>query len=619
MSIDTISQEYCDYSISELEAKTIEITSLSRQNLDSAYNLALQLEACFTSGSNPIKISQAKLCLGDVHARRGDYDKAIEKFSAILTMVQGTKFVEYEIQALYSLGHAYSLKGNLPLSLKYYLASSDLAHKQNDVELIVETNLQLTEYYRKSEDFEKALECLSEVRQLLNHNQLDLIYEIRMLNRYASVWTETKSNFDSIVIFSKKSLELAQSIGDYHSQALAYNELGARSEYFSVEERVEFYEKARNIWSDLGYFRHEALPTMHLVNLWYAPQNKNQEIKDLLTPLVDQLPNNSWEKDVLLKQLSGTYEKMGNYKLALDIERARFSTVSEAMNELTKNQLEELTLNYEVRKTEEELAEKSKDLVIEKAEKNFFILLFLALLVLSILVILFFIINYRKNIRLTLQRKEIVIQRDALEGLLKEKEVLLKEVNHRVKNNMLMVSSILELQQETASDQVLKQNLQTGVDRVRSLAYAHQQLYQMENYTDIELNSYLKTIGENLLIDCEINFDLKFERLYHFTIERAQAIGFVINELITNSIKHAWNDSNEITQKKINIHFSENETHLKVDYSDNGVGLNEGQQIQSSSSLGLTLINSFVDRQLEGEISFKNSNGTQIQFTCKKN
>lgn len=618
ISHGSIAQTNCDYTNEELEGKTVEIINLSKQNLDSAYNLAVQLESCFQRNPDYVKMSLARLCLGDVLERKGSYDLAIEKYSFALSELQKAEDLKYEIQALYSLGHAYSMKGNFPLSLKYYLASSDLAMSHNDLELIVETDLQLAEYYRRRENYEKSLEYLNRVRSNLTKNELDVSYEIRMLNRFAAVWTETSKNLDSIVLFSKKSLHLAESIGDLHNQALAYNEMGGRAEFFTVEERVQFYKKAKSIWADMHYVRYECLPTMHLINLWYIPNNMHQESIELLTPMVKQLPDNSWEKDVMLQQLSGAYESMGDYKSALEINRARFLTVSLGMKEATDKQVEELTLNYEARKTEEALASKSADLAVEKAEKDFFILLVIALVALSFIVIVSLIINYRKNLRLRLQQKEIVEQSEELRVLLQEKEVLLKEVNHRVKNNMIMVSSILEMQQETTEDANLKQSLQTGVDRVRSLAYAHQQLYQTENYTDIELNSYLKTIGENLLVDSDVQMELLFDRAFHFSIEKAQAIGFVINELITNSLKHAWKDRQSVNGKKIKIQFSENESHLTVNYFDDGVGVDEEKMNKDSSSLGLLLINSFVSRQLDGEITFESANGAKIQFTCRK-
>ncbi|TXB66997.1 hypothetical protein FRY74_02100 [Vicingus serpentipes] len=248
---------------------------------------------------------------------------------------------------------------------------------------------------------------------------------------------------------------------------------------------------------------------------------------------------------------------------------------------------------------------------------------FILLLILCSFIIVFGYFKYRilkaQKTKIALEKtieentKQIVIEKNEVVKQLKEKELLLKEVNHRVKNNFQMVSSLLELQVSRAVGQEAKENLQVAISRIKSLALAHHKLYNSENYTGINLKEYVDSIIADLTSATDKNVEFYLDYDYIVNIEKAQALGFIINELITNSIKYAW-DKND-THKNINISMLKEGGIFTFKYADNGKGFDQKVAKIKKQSLGSILIGSFVSRQLMGELKIFNEAGAVTVIT----
>lgn len=252
---------------------------------------------------------------------------------------------------------------------------------------------------------------------------------------------------------------------------------------------------------------------------------------------------------------------------------------------------------------------------------------FIILLVMASLVIIIIYFRYRinkaKKIELALEEtieektKQIVVEKNEVTKQLNEKELLLKELNHRVKNNFQMVSSLLELQSSYSNSDEIKSSFSIGINRIKSLALAHQTLYGDEKITNINLNLYLNSIVSTLLNETDITVNLEIDNNYTINIEKAQSIGFIINELITNSIKYAWKPNKK--NKFISIIFSKTNNLTTLRYTDNGIGFSSDFDLEKTNTLGYTLIKSFVSRQLSGNLNILNDNGSVILITFNNN
>jgi PAS domain S-box-containing protein len=218
------------------------------------------------------------------------------------------------------------------------------------------------------------------------------------------------------------------------------------------------------------------------------------------------------------------------------------------------------------------------------------------------------------------QTDEIENELKLLESV-KEKEILLKEVHHRVKNNLQIINSILNLQSSYISDKKILEIITESQNRIRSMSYIHESLYQTENFSSINFKGYIDNLINNLVYSYQVSNNLTIEKNIDnidLSLDYAIPCGLILNELITNALKYAYapDESNKIL---INIkEIKQNIIEMSV--KDFGKGLPKGFDIETTETLGLSLVHTLVD-QIEGKLLIKNSGGTNILiiFEVKEN
>ena len=208
------------------------------------------------------------------------------------------------------------------------------------------------------------------------------------------------------------------------------------------------------------------------------------------------------------------------------------------------------------------------------------------------------------------ERKRIEKQ---IKTSLKEKEILLREIHHRVKNNLTVISSLLSMQANIVPDQVAHLALQESQSRVNAMALIHETLYQSESLASVNLDRYVKDLMGNIIttfdgITGRINFEIEMRDI-KLEINQAIPCGLIINELVTNALKHAFANGQNGMVRITAKYTEENEVELNV--NDNGSGFSEGLDLKKSKSLGLRLISLMVD-QLHGTLDIRNRPGAEI-------
>jgi PAS domain S-box-containing protein len=205
---------------------------------------------------------------------------------------------------------------------------------------------------------------------------------------------------------------------------------------------------------------------------------------------------------------------------------------------------------------------------------------------------------------------------DKIKESLREKEVLLQEMHHRVKNNMQIISSLLNLQSEYIKDKESLEMFNESRNRIFSMASVHEKLYQSGDLTKIDLDGYIKSLSRNLLLTYSIKrrvIKMKTNCSDIFLdINNAVPCGLIINELISNSLKHAFPEDRE---GEITVDFHpDGDNRLILAVSDNGVGFAEDVDINNVKTLGLHLVRALVT-QLKGTLEIKNDCGTAFKIT----
>jgi PAS domain S-box-containing protein len=212
------------------------------------------------------------------------------------------------------------------------------------------------------------------------------------------------------------------------------------------------------------------------------------------------------------------------------------------------------------------------------------------------------------------ERKE---NEEHLRQSLREKEILLKEVHHRVKNNMQVISSLLNLQAARIGDPVLKAAFRDSQSRVRAMAMIHETLYQSETISRINLRPYLTKLATNLYqtyntSPARVTLNLDAEDVL-LDIDQAIPCGLVLNELITNSLKYAFPE-NRKGQISLGVH-KDGKGNVVLEFGDNGVGLPEDMDIRNTDTLGLSLASKLMERQIGGTIEVSRNNGVYYTLT----
>jgi two-component sensor histidine kinase len=204
---------------------------------------------------------------------------------------------------------------------------------------------------------------------------------------------------------------------------------------------------------------------------------------------------------------------------------------------------------------------------------------------------------------------------------LHEKENLLKEVYHRTKNNMMVIISLLNLQQQELDRRAIKDVLKQVANRIFSMSMVHQQLYQSKNIATIQLENYIRELVNHLRASLlkhpeRVAINCQCESV-QLGLQEAVTLGLVLNEILTNSFKHAFPD-NRSGNVTLNVTQSESGL-IQIDIKDDGVGLADIEQSSTQQTMGRKLIQMLVEDQLFGDLTVESDEGVHyhLAFTVE--
>jgi two-component sensor histidine kinase len=309
------------------------------------------------------------------------------------------------------------------------------------------------------------------------------------------------------------------------------------------------------------------------------------------------------------KLLSDIYKARGNYQGAytqfVQYEHLKDSITAEEQ----KLKMVDVETEYqkEINRIEiQELEEKSA-LKARRDRIENYILVGLVIIVLAFALMFYSRTRTKKRINDTLREKNEIIQYS-----LEEKEVLLREIHHRVQNNLQFVSSLLNLQGRGIKDEYTLNVLKDCKQRIQSMALIHQKLYQENSLKDIDFKSYVDNLVGSLkqsyeIDDHKVKVDLDISGA-QLGINAAIPIGLILNELITNAFKYAFQDDQE---GHLSISLNEEAGQLILIVQDNGEGMPADFDMETTMSFGLKLVRS-LSKKLKGDLRVETNAGTKV-------
>ncbi len=209
-----------------------------------------------------------------------------------------------------------------------------------------------------------------------------------------------------------------------------------------------------------------------------------------------------------------------------------------------------------------------------------------------------------------------LVEEGRLRNALAEKETLLRELYHRTKNNMQVISSLIHLQASAPGRKEVMEMMDDTRNRIQAMALVHAKLYKSRDLSNLDIKDYIEDLAATLLKSCRkqdsIMLNLDLESIF-VSLDTATTCGLILNELMSNSMKYAFNCSG-VSEIRIGFHRRAPNS-LDMSYSDNGSGLPDGFDFKNSQSLGLRLVHSLATRQLKGTLDMRNGNGAEFRVS----
>ncbi|OJJ14328.1 hypothetical protein BKI52_43395 [marine bacterium AO1-C] len=524
-----------------------------------------------------IGMAKAYQNIGVTYAKQGNYEQCMRFFLKALKIYEAAQDKKHMIGMYNNIAIMHMRFDNIDKALAEYQKGLQLSREIKDLRLISRVSANISEIYLRKKHYKKAIATLQE-SLALSREVKDYRQVIATLGNIAEVY-ENQSLFDSALVYNIRGLRLQEKYRFQEGIALKYLSI---AQVYNALRKVrlseEYYQKALEI----------AL-----------------EYKE--TPTLKNIYRSLHEHYAEHKQPQKAYAYL-----------LKFNVIKDSLFNLQKNQqIEKIRAQYELdqRQKQVELLTQSNRLKTLEAERDRAFRQML-LIIVGVLVGFFLLLigqyrNKQKHNRLLLEKNQKIAR------TLDEKEILLKEVHHRVKNNLQIVSSLLNLQAEFGQYQDPREVLQQSQHKIHTMAIIHERLYQSEDLASMDFKAYLDELVEHL----QNSFDLAERQVTIYsevdavvlTMDHLVPCGLIITELVTNSIKYAFPDNKPGC---IDIKIIRQEDWCKLMISDNGIGLPPGFALDKVTTLGLRLVQGLT-RQLGGSLTNLAGKGTGFEVGFK--
>jgi two-component sensor histidine kinase/Flp pilus assembly protein TadD len=560
--------------------------------------------------------------LGDLSESSGDYQAAIASYRKCLEIGQSMESQRNTIVAYNDLGRIYDQMGNYDQGLEYYLQGLKLAEATQDNRLMASltSNVASLHYFQKN--YPKALEYAEKASLLFADNEDEAgvgrtAQTIgNVLFRQEKYEAALEKFTECLAIQEKRNNQRGLSYA-YFNLAKTHLKLGDQS------KALELHLKSLDIRENMDFQLGIAASCLAIGQIYTTQKQFKPALRYLQRSLQLAEETGAYtEMNDAYGSLAKCYSAMGDYKNAYDYQQLYRETRDSLFNQDRNQAIANMQIGFETEKKEAQIGVLEQEKVflagIRQKDQQVKLLLGFGLLLLFGLAFLFWNqsrLKQKANALLQSKNEEIAQKSAALGRSLQEKEVLLREVHHRVKNNLQMVSSLLNLQASEVQNESVLASIREGKNRVEAMSLIHENLYQSDQLKDVDIAQYLEQLLGHLgdaftQKGKSIKLNLAAQNI-RFNIDTAIPLGLVINELVTNAYKYAFSEQ-DIGQIEVSIHPIANDTY-ELRIADNGKGMPPDFEPKKSNSLGLRLVNMLSTLQLKGNFEYRYQNGAEFK------
>jgi two-component sensor histidine kinase len=515
--------------------------------------------------------------------------------------------------SLNEVSHDYEKLGMLDQALRYSLESIKICESQDDKEGIAIVYNRIGTMYFKQGDTILSLKYIEDALKI--HREINSISQIGDdLNNIGEIYRLLDKNKEAKACFIEAA-NIFSKLNDSIGYAYTIGNIGLVNSSLGLLDSSKYYiDKAKQILENAGDYYPIAVYLTEDAKILFKNKQYNESLDEVYHSLELAEKHNLKEQLVSNYQLlSDIYLEQKNYKEAYS-SHLKYDALSDSITNVDLvRKMESQRTNYEVSKRESEIKGLEH---INQLRTRLNIMLGIGIAIVAIFIAFFYRLNRKlksangilANQKIELEQKGIVI-----EEALHEKESLLKEIHHRVKNNLQIISSLLSLQSRQLKDKEAKAAIEESHQRLKAISLIHQKLYQSDNIAFIKIPDYIAQlmeaihsafVRENAKIDYSLNIGD-----FDFDIDTTIPLGLIINELAINAFKYAFPDGRQ-GHISISLLSGKDNTYTMI-FKDNGIGLPAGFDPNNTTSLGLRLV-TILSKQLEGSFSFGNNEGAEF-------
>ena len=553
-----------------------------------------------------------------------DTDASLDYASQFDSLAQASGDQERQAHGLKLLGIVEFVAEDYEASITHYQESLEVYRRLQDTFNIGMIHNNLGSVFSDRAQHQRSLDYFRKAAEWFTLAE-DAEWQVLVLQNMASIYQET-GQLDSALVMYTDALyryekpqvkqDAYQPLYEARRGMILVNLANVLTSMGRHEEAIRYGERvANNATVELDeYTQMQLLNALGRSYLAGGEVSRAEEQLQASVALARKLGNRIMTANAL-EYLVEVARQQGQYRIALAYQD-EYVLLKDSLFEASRDEaLTELATKYETEQKEREIAllassNQVKDLQIAKVNRERLLLGLALLLVLIVAGILafFFRINRQKNQQLT-EQKEVI------EQALTEKEALLREIHHRVKNNLQIISSLLSLQERRIQGAEGKQVVQESRNRVQSIALIHQNLYQQENLSRIHMEPYLTQLSEQIrrsfdLGQREIDIQLEVDPV-ELDVDSAIPLGLITNELLTNALKYAFT---EAERGRIEVSFTkkgDDQWLLRV--HDDGVGIPQKKLVADGDAFGMKLIRTFAQK-LQSTLQIDTQMGTAISL-----
>lgn len=612
---------FCTSFISHAQnADTVELNSLLGW-LDTHINISKDSTEIASNAYKAILLSKKtrnKEALAKTYSFLVQYHKDYSKLDSAIYYIEQAKDVYVEEKNDELLGFTYLKWKDLLMVKADYAEANTYVYKALDIFETTNNNRGIAncyaaigelKYYERS--YQQGVEWCDKAIAILE----TMDYPADLANAYRlKAFDMLFANVvhDEALATINKSIDLYKSLGETGIPMMAaINWRGNIYKYMDrYDDAIADYQANFDNCERLGLERYR-IPSLANIGHVYLMQGKYQEALPYNLKAIDIMKKtgnvrNLWENYM---HVSNIYESLGDYKLALYYHH-QYATAHEEFKDNTISGLEsEAEKKYLTGQKNATIFFQDEQIAQQQRAQTLYIILGLLLLSMLLGVLYYYQKRKKKNQELQLLNSKLDIKNQ-------QNELLLKEIHHRVKNNLELVKSLLALQSAQLEDSATKDAMVASQNRVQSMGIIHQKLYQGENLGSIEMKDYFLNLGEGILdtfnADDKVKIECAMDNL-ELDVDTAVPIGLIVNELLTNALKYAFPNDGK-GNILISLTQSTPET-LTLKVADNGVGKVIGLT-PKGTGFGTQLVQ-LLTQQLDGQMVEEHSNGTSILFQFK--